>query len=456
MKNIDRTTVGQIPMFMANSGPVPAVTQLSTKLVKAEASSTVLSVGSLVGSISIADRNNFSGAIFCELSTCMQKESDDSTSDRKHNLSSAPPVFLIDPALRSTSSAMTLNLAISQTEAARNLLYNPGPLLKSELGEAASTLHDLVQDLKSENQQILGARLFGSEGLLLGGSVETLLETLARVRDENRCPDEPNTVTGLDRAVVIALMGDIGALYVDGLEKSVVEGRTLHQSNALIENLHGLMVERKLSTPTENNIRNIQKVAGSSSVGPLKKEERYRPPAELSLRTGIHNTGEKADIQLGIAPNQRIPGAKWDIAHLSKDRVVATTEPLVGHMSGSPAEILQVWDMLRGDSHEMQFLGALNKREGDHWDPLSTVSLERQDQQLARVAGAAAFLVGLGYHSAVEVAEGTLSYMGQNLRAVLGNPKDDAGHLLGHGAATSLMSELFKEQSVVSRFSEWV
>ena len=137
------------------------------------------------------------------------------------------------------------------------------------------------------------------------------------------------------------------------------------------------------------------------------------------------------------------------MAHIKKDRVFTTTEPLVGHMSGSPAEILQVWDMLRGDAHENQFLSVFSKRDSSHWDPLAEVALERQDQQIARAAGAAAFLIGLGYHSAVEVVEGVLLYMGQNLRQVLDDPKQDAGDLLGRGAATSLMIEIFKDQSKV-------
>jgi hypothetical protein len=351
------------------------------------------------------------------------------------------------------SCARTAELAFSQTLAARNLLYSPGHALKTELGEAAANLHSLIQDLSQENQLALGARLFGREGLLPGESVEILLGILAKVLDDHRFPYAPNIVAGLDRAVVIALMGDIGALYVDTLAKKAVEGRSLEQADALIENLRSVMVKRGLSAPSDSVIQNIQKTAGSSTVGPLKKAERNRPPAELSPRAGIHNTGEKADQLLAIAPNQRIAGAKWDVTHVSKLRVTTTTEPLVGHMSGSPAEIFQVWDMLREDTHEMQFLGTLNKRDPNHWNPLSNVSLGRQDQQVARVAGAAAFLVGLGYHSAVEVAEGTLLYMGQNLRQVLDDPTADAGFLFGDGAATGLMSELFKDQSTVNEIS---
>lgn len=420
MKVFDGTILNQRSLSEVDSSQNPAVTLLSTELVRVQASSAIPSVRTVTEKPMATDPSL--------------------------------PTFLIDPALRSMSCSMTDKLALSQTIAARNLLYNPGHVLKNELGEAAYTLRHLICELSPDSRKTLCARLLGPEGLLSGKSAGVLVEALERVSDDLRFPHVTNSVSGLDRAVVIALMGDIGALYVDSLAKIVVEECPQQQSNALIEDLHRLIEKRGLFAPTDSVIQEIQQTAGSSSVGPLKKVERYRPPAGLSPRTGIHNTGERADEQLGIESSQRIPGAKWEVAHISKNRVLNTTEPLVAHMSGSPAEILQVWDMLRGDSREMQFLGTLNKTDSTHWDPLRNIYLERQDQQLARAAGAAAFLIGLGYHSAVEVAEGTFLYMGQNLRQALGNQAQDAGHLIGHGAATSLMGELLKEQSSVHEF----
>ena len=57
--------------------------------------------------------------------------------------------------------------------------------------------------------------------------------------------------------------------------------------------------------------------------------------------------------------------------------------------------------------------------------------------------------VALGYHSAVEVVEGTLAYLAQDLRSVLEMPKhDDAGYVLGNIAATKLIVELVKDQQL--------
>ncbi|AZE84891.1 hypothetical protein C4J98_3494 [Pseudomonas orientalis] len=55
-------------------------------------------------------------------------------------------------------------------------------------------------------------------------------------------------------------------------------------------------------------------------------------------------------------------------------------------------------------------------------------------------------MVGLDYHSAVEVLEGTLVYNGQSIRGegTLDPSQRESAHIFGRGAATELMSELFK------------
>lgn len=119
-------------------------------------------------------------------------------------------------------------------------------------------------------------------------------------------------------------------------------------------------------------------------------------------------------------------------------------------MSGSPAEILQTWDMLCGLTGEEQYVGALTRSSARQerekfFHPMSDFTSVEQAQRYARAAGASAFLVGLGYHSTVEVLEGILVYTGQNIRTegTLSQSQRDAAHLFGHGAATDLITELF-------------
>ncbi len=334
----------------------------------------------------------------------------------------APYKTHVSPSIRSEACGDTRQLALVQTISARQTLYQPSEVLKNELSKAAGKLHQIYGSLDSVDQYAFGARLFGAEGLITGQAPNDLLQILKRVYE---CPDY---ASGHDRAVVIALMGDIGALYA-ATGATTGTDRTEKASTRLRESLRGALAVAGLIPPTEESSRRVQEEGGSTAVGPDKKIERSRPSAEHIDRTGIHNLGEVADDVLGVPFEDRISTSRWDVAYIDFDRVADTVEPLVGHMSGSPAEILQIWDMLRGNELEYQFLTPY-----------------QQEQQLARAAGASAFLVGLGYHSAVEVLEGTLRYTGQSIRhdEILSAGQKDAGHVFGQGAATDLISELFQ------------
>lgn len=364
------------------------------------------------------------------------------------------PAF-VDPASRSETSEETRALALRQTTAARGLLYNPGDTLRRELGLAAGALRAMAAQLTVEEQRALGARILGSEGLLPRQSPDRLLDTLRRVENDPR----DGAATATDRAAVIALMGDIGALYADTGATTGVENRSVSQAQNLREQLFALARAADLDGTTPDTVRSVQSVGGSSAVGPAKKQERIRPENDKPPRTGIHNLGREADIDLDIPDRSALPTSRWDVAHIRRDRVDRTEEPLVGHMSGSPAEILQVWDMLRGVPANRQYVGVLDAhreaRESGHApiDPMTVLNPEQQQAHMARASGASAFLVGLGYHSAVEVLEGVLAYTGQNARSVLPSARQDAGHLFGRGAATDLLIELWTSTSKSSKGS---
>ncbi|MBL0526823.1 hypothetical protein JD490_18165 [Aeromonas dhakensis] len=347
------------------------------------------------------------------------------------------PTVHIDPSIRSQDSGDTRQLALVQTASARQVLYEPGTTLSHELSQAANKLYQVYESLDQGDQAALGARLFGAEGLMPHATPSDLLQVL------NRVDQMPSHASGHDRSIVIALMGDIGALYAATGATTGTE-RSQEASVRLRDGLAQALVNAGLTPPSGGSIQEVQERGGSSAVGPDKKAERSRPQAEHVFRTGIHNLGEEADDLLDVPRDSRIPPTKWDVAHISAQRVAETIEPFAGHMSGSPAEILQTWDMLRGEAPEQQFVGRLHSEH--QYDPMQNRTPAEQEQLRARAAGAGAFLVGLGYHSSVEVIEGTLTYMGQSLRDhnVLGIGQRDAGHLFGAGAATDLMSELFQ------------
>ncbi|AZF22439.1 hypothetical protein C4J89_3553 [Pseudomonas sp. R4-35-07] len=330
----------------------------------------------------------------------------------------------------------TKALALAQTVAARNVLYKPSDVLTQELAGAAGVLHRVVSNLSPQHQNLLGAHLLGEGRLLAGQTTDDLLAALARAGS--------GAASATDRAVAIALMGDIGGFYT-------TPGNA---DQGLMTALNRQLQAQGLEVPDAAAVQRMREHGGSAAVGPDKRAERkvraFDSPADMPFRAGVHNNGLEADKALNVPASERIPDNRWAVFDIGTARVKETTEPLVGHMSASPAEILQAWDMLRGVSAHDQYVGALpdgpRAQDGGTIMPMSVLAPAEQDQRYARAAGAGAFLVGLGYHSAVEVLEGTLVYTGQSIRAegTLDPSQRDSADVFGHGAATDLMSELFK------------
>ena len=342
------------------------------------------------------------------------------------------------------ASRETNDLAMKQSLAGRNVLYNPGDALLSELSTAASVLHQVVSNLSPDNQMMIGAHLLGEGRLLDGKTTADLLAALQRVSTQGHSSSEM-AASATDRAAVIALMGDIGGFYTTPANATL----------ELMTELNSQLRATGLHVPDDSEIQSMRNRGGSGAVGPDKRAERkitaFNSRADIPFRAGVHNMGGEADKLLNIAAHNRIPENRWAVFDISTPRIKETTEPLVGHMSASPAEILQAWDMLCGVTGEDQYVGAMTRsstREaGEKFlHPLSDLASAEQAQRYARAAGASAFLVGLGYHSAVEVLEGILVYTGQNIRAegTMSQSQRDSAHLFGHGAATDLMTELLR------------
>jgi hypothetical protein len=343
--------------------------------------------------------------------------------------------------------ADTAALAFAQTRDARNALYHPGPVLRVALRGAAGTLFEAMRHLPDDDVKAIGDHLF-AEGRLLGNKPpQALLAILQRVASLDSA-----TASGTDRATVIALMGDIGESYTSPAAVRAEAFAKLDRAFASLQ----------LEVPDATAIARMRRVGGSKAVGPDKFKERMRKQIgaheTLPFRSGVHDMGRKADDALQIPPDGRIPANRWTLLDIAQTRLDTTTEPLVAHMSGSPSEILQAWGMLRGDPVSIQYvMSAPINAEGEPQSAASISAMremsdDAQAERYARAAGAAAFLCGLGYHSAVEVLEGTLHYLGQDLRGdgVLSDAQRDAAHVFGHGAATDLMTELFKTNTSVA------
>lgn len=344
-----------------------------------------------------------------------------------HSLDHVDPRTHLPPSIGQTDVATT-NMAKEQTLVARHTLDRPNDILRGEVAKAAGQLHKIMSGLDADDQKTLGTRLLGKDGLLKGGTTKTLMDALQRASDPTQANSAQATT---DRRTVIALMGDIGALYADTGATTGVEDRTPDAAKRLRTNLDLQVQALDLEPPTKESIGRVQSLGGSSAMGPNKKTERKREDNVSGiLDNGIHGTGDKSWATT-VRPT---------VTTIAKELLGKVTEPLEGHMSGSPAEILQVWDMLSGVPANEQYTKVSDmQKETRSLQPMD--KLKDQNQRYARAAGAAAFLIGSGYHSAVENIGGVLEYTGQSVKSVV-KENGHAGDLLGHGAATDLIDEL--------------
>ncbi|MPY23982.1 hypothetical protein FM037_14625 [Shewanella psychropiezotolerans] len=284
----------------------------------------------------------------------------------------------VDPATRSRTDSNTKNLALEQTSAARALLREPDSITENQLSKTAEGLYNLANSLNVDDKSALFNRLIGEEGSLKGKSSDQAMEVLNRVRSKS-----PN-VTVMDRTAVIALAGDLGALFADTGATTGVEGRTSEQEKTIRNET------LKQFPNMKTDIETSKAFADSKNVGPNKKQERSRTDAKHE-RTGIHGYGKTSDNKTKIK-NASEPGEKNYIAPMSpqkalisNSRVKNTTEPFMGHMSGSPHEIVTTMKVLSKDD------SAVTSRA-----------------QASRVALSNAFLIGNGLHSALETLEASM------------------------------------------------
>lgn len=334
-------------------------------------------------------------------------------------------------------SAESLSMAFFQTAYARLMFYAPKQELITSLQKAATSLHAFItqQAITDELKKEFFLRLNGNDGIMKGKTPEDVIAVLNRVKDNSN-------VTPTDRIVVIALMGDIGALFTDTGATTGVVGKSDKNRADLRAEFNKFMKSKNDNKDymTEEIIQEIEKSRGSKGVGPVKKEERGRKETD-EVRTGIFNNGAEVDGYLKQEKTKTLPAVHWDIGIIEEERLKKLTEPLAGHMSGSPAEILFIWDVLLGYNPINSYLSDPATLP----DSKERIKLYSRDEKAVRAAGAAGFLVAMGYHSAVEVIEGTYAYLGQNIRALLDDKsKEDAATIFGNGFATEAMAELFK------------
>ncbi|WP_115708871.1 hypothetical protein [Legionella sainthelensi] len=378
----------------------------------------------------------------------------------------------VDPSISSSNEdSETLSLAIKQTLSARATLYWPSKELREELALAAKGLMGYLNFLETQedgDMLVIGlcARLLGPEGLDPQDFFLEVIENKGIVEDPKKLAKlclhtleghllgveygHEGPELGHSRAVTIALLGDVGAFTTHSAPATgTVRTKEVHTRLKESFSDYALQLEDKSSEYrqlVDQSTKRARKFGGGEIVGPTKSKERTRVEEESIPRTGIHDCGKDVDELLGRFEKEgHLVPTKWSAARLHEKRVETIQEPLAGHMSASPSEILWTWDILAGRGLDSAYTGNPDK-ETDFFSP-------------ARAGGTCAFLIGCGYHSALEVLHGTMLYVGQDLQHVLPEAVEireketgfkeplDAGTLFHSGAATSLVEDLLDDMT---------
>lgn len=253
------------------------------------------------------------------------------------------------------------------------------------------------------------------------GTLNQFQAVIGRVKNGNG--------TNGDNSAVLGLLGNYGATlfdYINPAKKASIEG-----NEVAMKILYGIA---KFKFPGDRDAAlrllvaratpNYGKLAGPSLV-PLKPAERGNcipaneltnipPKSNMAPRTGLLN--------LAVADTS-IPPVSWPWQTLPKALMdKCPNEPFIGHFSGSIVELLFMLDLFAWDSSKTEedqaqpdlYLTQVNKLAG-------LTSNERK----ARAALASSFLLGMGMHSAVEVAPTVRYYLGQSPNAVPIRTVDD-------------------------------
>lgn len=382
----------------------------------------------------------------------------------------------IDPRKAYGHKGERWGLAAEQTIAGRELLYYPDIEVRNQLKCAALELRIFTNSLPPPVHAALLSRICGDDGLMKVGAYSQNYLTLVKKYNKSPSPEGLLQITiaaeqavidcanlesqtfddvigakagpkyAMSRVRILALLGDLGALMTSTGATTGTEQVPAHRyalAACFYTHICGLPEYRKAMVTQkqiDDSAQAAKKAGGSDTVGPQKKAQRKNDPNIREARTGILNMGKSVDKALKIDERFRIVPSEWMVAHIldtrwtgGKEWEKGLTEPLAGHMSASPSEILHTWDMLSQRPLKECYVG----KQG-------SMAARNDDALCARAAAASAFLIGTGFHSALECVDGTMTYLGQSLRTIIGqiDQQGDAGYVMYAGAATALMSEL--------------
>lgn len=333
-----------------------------------------------------------------------------------------------------------MTLANKQVTAARNLLTRPNADAKQILIEAASKLLELwnngiVKD-NEKNEKGFNRSIFG--GILEGASNT---EDVTRMQTERIGKVKTDTnPTPTDRAGILAILGDIGTAAFD-----CNPTKTGDKDKAYCK-IRDTILSKHVSDLTERNcyksdfIPLALSTRGGSAIAPMKKGDKANnKPAERGM---VFDDGKLRLLpRSGLLTDKTDSSgfqASWPWQTIPKNYMDNCKEPWAGHYSGSILEVLFMLDF---------FTKASNTLGRDHpmrsWQPaqysshakLATPACKTLFNDVNKIphhknenkwrvckgALAGAFLISIGYHSAIEVKPTIWAFLGRTAPKIFTN-----------------------------------
>lgn len=350
-----------------------------------------------------------------------------------------------------------------QVAAARNLLKKPNDAAKLILKTAAEHLRELWNnDIVKENEKtsdnfnrsifggILDAAANAAESKLsaadkgnaskkeaarLAARVNAQIERISKVATLNN----PKAT---DYAAVLAILGDMGTAAFDcnpvlmnladkpgddaKQKKKNAKTRATHTAYC---NMRGIIFRKFFQNLEERNcmatdfIPMALKTRGGSAIAPNKKAVGGNPPERsmVMLDADTPKLDERGGLLVdGLDGNRDGFKAKWPWQLIPEIYMKECAEPWAGHYSGSILEVLFMLDVTTKANNELGKDHPMRSWQPDEYltdprlksqkckDMFNNIDIIGHDKlasthRKCKAALAGAFLISIGYHSAVEV-----------------------------------------------------
>ena len=355
------------------------------------------------------------------------------------------------PADLQASNQKVKALADKQVAAARALLTNPNAKAKEILTVAATLLARawVAENIKENEKNNENFNISINGGILTPNTVKAdknssgnkakeligakIFQDTNNMMQMGRISNvaKDNNPKPMDRAGVLATFGDIGTAIFDCPTQTKDKKLFPKDAKDLKENEKAYCnIAVSVASITNTNISellNMGSIAkaqrGGSAIAPRKKKGPNGEPAERDnkMENGKMYLAPRSGLLTKTTDNSGF-SASWPWQLIPKKYMTDCQEPWAGHYSGSIVEILFTLDLFT----------KANTSFGD--DPLKSFNSKTMldsENRRCKAALSAAFLLSIGYHSAIEVKPTIWAYLGRGDIGKnpeifsMGNPKCD-------------------------------